>query len=293
MLISIHPYNNSLYIYIVLPVKYSRYQGTYDSSGGAVRSDGFTLLELLISLAIFAVISIVTFAAINHSFRIVESSKGQVERFAEMQIAWHLISQDLLQIVARPVRIDSEQLSAYTEKDDEYLVSKARFLATQAREAEIHYEHKEVGYNYRMSNLLAAVGRGQLQILDERVSTRRAIYGRYFDALSKVDGIQFMSEASYGKTNRWLTTLTVNAQKVGIGRTKIINALEKENIESRPVWKPMHMQPLYQTADYISNGDNDNSRHLFEKGLCLPSGSSLNEKDQGRIIDIILDCINE
>jgi len=177
--------------------------------------------------------------------------------------------------------------------DDEYLVSKARFLATQAREAEIHYEHKEVGYNYRMSNLLAAVGRGQLQILDERVSTRRAIYGRYFDALSKVDGIQFMSEASYGKTNRWLTTLTVNAQKVGIGRTKIINALEKENIESRPVWKPMHMQPLYQTADYISNGDNDNSRHLFEKGLCLPSGSSLNEKDQGRIIDIIFDCINE
>jgi len=177
--------------------------------------------------------------------------------------------------------------------DDEDLVSKARFLATQAREAEIHYEHKELGYNYRMSNLLAAVGRGQLQVLDERVSTRRTIYSRYFDALSKVDGIQFMLEASYGKTNRWLTTLTVNAQKVGIGRTKIINALEKENIESRPVWKPMHMQPLYQTADYISNGDNDNSRHLFEKGLCLPSGSSLNEKDQGRIIDIILDCINE
>ena len=177
--------------------------------------------------------------------------------------------------------------------DDEDLVSKARFLATQAREPEIHYEHKELGYNYRMSNLLAAVGRGQLQILDERVSTRRAIYDRYFDALSKVDGIQFMSEASYGKTNRWLTTLTVNTQKTGIGRTKIIDVLEKENIESRPVWKPMHMQPLYQTADYISNGENDNSRHLFEKGLCLPSGSSLNEKDQGRIIDIILDCINE
>ena len=177
--------------------------------------------------------------------------------------------------------------------DDEDLVSKARFLATQARENEIHYEHKELGYNYRMSNLLAAVGRGQLQILDERVSTRRAIYDRYFDALSKVDGIQFMSEASYGKTNRWLTTLTVNTQKTGIGRTKIIDVLEKENIESRPVWKPMHMQPLYQTADYISNGENDNSRHLFEKGLCLPSGSSLNEKDQVRIIDIILDCINE
>jgi len=177
--------------------------------------------------------------------------------------------------------------------DDEDLVSKAQFLATQARESEIHYEHKEVGYNYRMSNLLAAIGRGQLQVLDKRVSIRRAIYGRYFDVLSKVDGIQFMSEASYGKTNRWITTLTVDSQKTGIGRTKIIDSLEKENIESRPVWKPMHMQPLYQTADYILNEENDNSRHLFENGLCLPSGSSLNKKDQGRIIDIILNCINE
>ena len=175
--------------------------------------------------------------------------------------------------------------------DDQQLVDKARFLATQAREPEIHYEHKELGYNYRMSNLLAAVGRGQLQVLDERVQTKRKIFQRYFDALSGIDGIEFMPEAPYGKTNRWLSTLTVDSQTTGVTRDQIITTLEKENIEARPVWKPMHLQPLYKGYEYITQNDEDVSGKLFEKGLCFPSGSSLTEEEQDRVIGIVLDTI--
>ena len=176
--------------------------------------------------------------------------------------------------------------------NNEDYVNKARFLATQARESELHYEHKELGYNYRLSNLLAAVGRGQLQMIDERVSARRSFFNRYEKALSHIDGFTFMQEADYGKSNRWLTTLTVNEKVVGISRTQIINALEKENIESRPVWKPMHMQPLYEKCEYIKSDNRDVSAELFENGLCLPSGSSLSKSDQGRVIDIILSLMN-
>ena len=172
-------------------------------------------------------------------------------------------------------------------QNEEY-IKKARFLATQARESELHYEHKELGYNYRMSNLLAAVGRGQLQNLDNFIAKRRNIYKRYYDALSSVSGIEFMQEAEYGKSNRWLTTLTIDNQKTGIDRNQVVEALEKENIESRPVWKPMHMQPLYENCEYVKSDARDVSAELFEKGLCLPSGSSLSEEDQNRIIDIIL-----
>jgi len=175
--------------------------------------------------------------------------------------------------------------------DDEELVEKARFLATQAREPEIHYEHKELGYNYRISNLLAAVGRGQLQVLDERVEARRTIFNRYYYALSGIDDIEFMPEAPYGKCSRWLTTLTVDPNKSGIYRTKIIEALEKENIEARPVWKPMHLQPLYKGREYVTVDDNDVSKRLFENGLCLPSGSNLSPEDQDRVIDIIRNCM--
>ncbi|MBC8485741.1 MAG: aminotransferase class I/II-fold pyridoxal phosphate-dependent enzyme, partial [Bacteroidetes bacterium] len=144
--------------------------------------------------------------------------------------------------------------------DNVDLMNKARFLANQARESEIHYEHKELGYNYRMSNLLAAVGRGQLQVLDDRVKARRRIFQRYFDALSNIDGFDFMPEAPNSKSNRWLTTLTVDPNKTGVHRTQLINALEKENIEARPVWKPMHLQPLYKGCEYVSVGDEDVSR---------------------------------
>jgi len=174
---------------------------------------------------------------------------------------------------------------------NEAYVKKARFLATQAREPELHYEHKELGYNYRMSNLLAAVGRGQLEVIDDRVMSKRSIFNRYEKALSHIDGFTFMQEADYGKSNRWLTTLTVDKRKLGVSRNQMINALEKENIESRPVWKPMHMQPLYQNCEYVMSGDEDVSKKLFEEGLCLPSGSSLSESDQNRIIDIIFSML--
>ena len=175
--------------------------------------------------------------------------------------------------------------------NNEALVEKARFLSTQAREPEIHYEHKELGYNYRMSNLLAAVGRGQLHILDERVEVRRKIFQRYFEALSGFDGIEFMPEVDYCHSTRWLTTLTIDPSITGVNRTQIIKVLERENVEARPVWKPMHMQPLYKGCDYIIAGEEDISGKLFEEGLCLPSGSSLLEQDQDRILNIIMSLL--
>jgi len=175
--------------------------------------------------------------------------------------------------------------------NNEEYVNKARFLATQAREPALHYEHKELGYNYRMSNLLAAVGRGQLEVIHDRVSTRRSIFNRYKKALSHIDEFKFMQEAPYGTSNRWLTTLTVDPNITGVNRTKIIEALEKENIEARPVWKPMHLQPLYKGCDYVTVGSEDVSKRLFENGLCLPSGSNLSEYDQNRVIDIISSTI--
>ena len=177
--------------------------------------------------------------------------------------------------------------------NNEDYVIKARFLATQAREPDLHYEHKELGYNYRMSNLLAAVGRGQLLVLDKRVVARRKIFQRYFDALSQTAGFEFMPEAPYATSNRWLTTLTVDSKITGVNRTQIIDALEKENIEARPVWKPMHLQPLYKDCDYVTVGSEDVSKRLFENGLCLPSGSNLSLEDQERVIDIVLNCMSD
>ena len=175
--------------------------------------------------------------------------------------------------------------------NNEEYISKAKFLASQAREPELHYEHKELGYNYRLSNLLAAIGRGQLELIEDRVKTRRSIFNRYEKELSHISGFEFMKEADYGTSNRWLTTLTVDEKISGISRNHIIDKLEKENIESRPVWKPMHLQPLYKNCDYIKSNQQDISAKLFEEGICLPSGSSLKEKDQSRIIDIILSMI--
>lgn len=175
---------------------------------------------------------------------------------------------------------------------NEDCIKMARFLATQARESELHYEHKELGYNYRLSNLLAAIGRGQLAVIDKRVKARRKIFERYYKALSVIEGVKFMPEASYGKSNRWLTTLTIDSAKTGVDRTQIIRVLEKENIEARPVWKPMHLQPLYKNCDFVSVDNQDNSKILFENGLCLPSGSSLSQKDQDRVINIILSSLH-
>lgn len=169
--------------------------------------------------------------------------------------------------------------------DDLQALEKARFWATQARDPARHYQHSEVGYNYRLSNILAGIGRGQLQVIEERVNTRRGIFDRYFATFSGIDGIEFMPEATYGRSNRWLTTLTVDPNKCGITAVEIIDNLAQENIEARPVWKPLHLQPLYQDCEYYSHEDNESvSDKLFEKGLCLPSGSNLTEDQLARVI---------
>ena len=171
-----------------------------------------------------------------------------------------------------------------TENED--WANHARHLATQARDPAPHYEHSEIGHNYRLSNLLAAVGRGQLSVLDQRVLRRRAIFDRYSRELSDVPGIRFMPEPDGFYSTRWLTAITVDPGKTGVSREEIRVALEAENIESRPVWKPMHMQPAFQDCRAVSSGV---SESLFRDGLCLPSGSSLSEEDQGRTTRKILE----
>ncbi len=174
-------------------------------------------------------------------------------------------------------------------KNEDY-IRKAKFLCTQAREPFLHYEHKELGYNYRMSNLLAAVGRGQLAKLDVYVAKRRKIFQEYQKAFSDIPGVNFITEPTSSKSNNWLTTFTINPKKSTSNRNQLIKMLSKENIESRPVWKPMHLQPLYKNNKYVNIDNNDISAELFDRGLCLPSGSSLSVKDQNRVIDIVLSC---
>jgi len=167
---------------------------------------------------------------------------------------------------------------------DKKLVEKARFFSTQARDAAPHYEHSAIGYNYRMSNVCAAIGRGQLSVLRERVARKREIYSRYEAALSDIAGISFMPEAPYGVSNRWLTCMIVDQTAAGFSAEDARLALEAENIESRPLWKPMHMQPVFASAPAYINGV---SEGLFKSGLCLPSGTALTDEDIERIVGII------
>jgi len=161
---------------------------------------------------------------------------------------------------------------------------RVRHMATQARDPAPHYEHSELGFNYRLSNVLAAIGRGQLQVLEERVVQRRANFEFYQNVLGDLPGIRFMPEFKKGRCTRWLTCMAVDPDEFGASREDIRLALEAENIESRPLWKPMHLQPLY--ADFgISGGAV--SELLFDQGLCLPSGSSLSESDRQRVADIV------
>ncbi|MDR1944454.1 MAG: DegT/DnrJ/EryC1/StrS family aminotransferase [Synergistaceae bacterium] len=167
--------------------------------------------------------------------------------------------------------------------DDEEAIRKARFWSTQARDSAPWYQHSELGYNFRMSNILAGVGRAQLKLLDDRVSRRRAIFKRYREELSDLPGVSFMPETARSRSNRWLTTLTVDPGLSGTSNVKIMAALAEENIEARHVWKPMHLQPVFQNARYYEH-DGDVSRSLFENGLCLPSGSNLSPEDQALVI---------
>lgn len=161
---------------------------------------------------------------------------------------------------------------------------KARFLATQARDPAPHYEHTHVGYNYRLSNLLAAVGRGQLQVLPDRVARRRANFAYYEQHLSDLPGISFMPEFPGSVSSRWLTAILIDPVLFGADRETVRLALEAENIESRPLWKPMHMQPVF--ASFRARGGTV-SAQFFAQGLCLPSGSSLTLDDLARIVAII------
>ncbi|MDF2659983.1 MAG: pyridoxal phosphate-dependent aminotransferase [Paenibacillus sp.] len=168
------------------------------------------------------------------------------------------------------------------------LVEKARFLAAQARDPALHYQHSEIGFNYRLSNVLAGIGRGQLQVLEARIRARRAVFDRYCRALAGIEGIEFAPEAPHGRSTRWLTALTVDAGKTGVTAAQIIGALADQNIEARPVWKPMHLQPLYDRCEYVAHSPEESvSDHLFTNGLCLPSGSNLSEDEQ----TIVTDCI--
>ncbi len=165
------------------------------------------------------------------------------------------------------------------------LVDRARFLATQARDPFPHYEHSVLGYNYRLSNLLAALGRAQLRGLDSRIERRHAINGFYRAALVDVPGIQLMPVADYGEPNWWLTCILVDPGRFGADREQIRLALESVDIESRPTWKPLHLQPVF--ADVPTVGG-EVCAHIFAHGLCLPTGSALSEEDVGRVVDTIL-----
>jgi dTDP-4-amino-4,6-dideoxygalactose transaminase len=169
--------------------------------------------------------------------------------------------------------------------EDPALADRARFLSTQARDPGPHYQHSSIGYNYRLSNVLAGIGRGQLRVLDDRVAAKRSIFQQYVEALGKTPGITFMPEAPFGKASRWLTVILVDPSRFGADREQIRRHLETLDIESRPVWKPLHLQPVFSACRRIGGAV---SERLFDAGLCLPSGSQLSRADIGRVVEGLL-----
>ncbi|PAW38662.1 aminotransferase DegT [Bacillus toyonensis] len=165
--------------------------------------------------------------------------------------------------------------------NDEERVSKVRFWATQSRDQARHYQHSELGFNYRMSNVVAGIGRGQLKVLDQRVQKKRYIFDFYKRELGNLEGIEFMPSNEWNEPNYWLSSMTLNGK---IRPIDVMEALEKENIESRPVWKPMHMQPFFEKYDFVGT---DVSEKLFENGICLPSDTKMTEADLEKVVKII------
>ena len=163
---------------------------------------------------------------------------------------------------------------------------KAVFYATQARDAAPHYQHSEIGYNYRMSNICAGIGRGQMEVLDQHVALRRAMHDFYVTVFSTIEGVEVFSTPNDDYfANYWLSAITIDATKTkGISAETLRLALEAENIESRPLWKPMHLQPIFSTYPYYGSNV---AQNLFENGLCLPSGSNLTDTDRERIAAVI------
>lgn len=173
-----------------------------------------------------------------------------------------------------------------TDRPD--LVARARKLSTQGRELAEHYQHSEIAYNYRMSNVLAGIGLGQLELLADRVARRRAIFGRYRDGLGDIEGISFQSEPDGSTGNRWLTVIRLDPDKISRHAYQLMRRLRRDAIESRPAWKPMHMQPLCSTFELAPHsGDQIVSSTLFLQSICLPSGSSLSEREQARVIKAV------
>lgn len=171
--------------------------------------------------------------------------------------------------------------------DDPELMARAKFLATQARDPAPHYQHSVIGYNYRMSNILAGVGRGQLGVLDTRVEARRAVFARYREALGDIGALQWMPEPEWSYSTHWLSVCTIDPAQTGVDAKRLIQVLADELIEARPVWKPMHLQPVFQDCAYFTDGGASVSDRLFEQGICLPSGSNMASEDLERIIEVI------
>jgi dTDP-4-amino-4,6-dideoxygalactose transaminase len=167
------------------------------------------------------------------------------------------------------------------------VIAQARRLSQQARDPAPHYEHSTLGYNYRLSNILAAIGLGQLAVLPERVRRRRAICEFYRKALAGLPGIEFMPEADYGRSNRWLSVVLIEPGEFGASREDVRLALEAENIESRPLWKPMHMQPALRGARVFGGSV---AEDLFARGLCLPSGTQMTDGDLAQVAEIVTGC---
>jgi dTDP-4-amino-4,6-dideoxygalactose transaminase len=192
--------------------------------------------------------------------------------------------------------------------DDKSLIEKARFWSQQARDPFPHYEHTDIGYNYRMSNIVAAIGRGQLRVLDARVKRKREIFDYYRKALEGVPGIEFMPEAAHGRCNRWLTVILISPEEFGTDREAVRLALEVKNIESRPVWKPMHLQPVFEIDRGQGAGGRGQEKgrrygaravegavaeDLFDRGLCLPSGTAMTEADLERVVAVVREIGSE
>ncbi|MFJ7970218.1 aminotransferase class I/II-fold pyridoxal phosphate-dependent enzyme [Psychrobacillus sp. NPDC096389] len=168
----------------------------------------------------------------------------------------------------------------------------ARFLATQARDEAKHYQHSTIGYNYRLSNVLAGIGRGQLEVLDERVAQKRAIFQRYENSLSLIEGISFSPELPDTFSNRWLSVMLLDPDKVSISSNDLLEVLDAENIEARPVWKPLHLQPIFRNCEFFAYDEEETvSEILFANGLCLPSDTKMTAEEQMRVIDVIVNTI--
>ena len=171
--------------------------------------------------------------------------------------------------------------------DDPGLIEQARFLSTQARDPAPHYEHSTMGHNYRMSNVLAAIGRSQLRVLPDRVRRRREVFDLYREGLKDVPGVTWMPEAPYGRATRWLTVMQLDPAEFGATPEEVRRELEARDIESRPVWKPLHLQPLFRSCRSVGGAV---SERFFRNGLCLPSGSQMTSRDVERVVEAVREC---